>query len=197
MSFFSVFLVSFVLSGCRAFPSPLQLYPGPELPKSEVAILMIYFNELKSPIMIDGRDITEDVYNAWRAHVEQNPRSQTEYTKTKHTSACPYYVPVAILPGKHEISWNYKSFSFAYRSLERLTVKGAGTLDAKAGKRYQMVLNYELGDLISRDGTATEGYVSTYKVKSYNTRIDEYKPSFGTGFAAGQGCYETEDFTPH
>lgn len=168
---FSVSLFSFVLSGCFSIPY-IQLYSGPRLPNKDVAILRVYGSV--TDLIIDGKDISE---------VDPNFASED----FRHV--------IALLPGKHEISWNYSRYDvtqdvevkFEIRGKQTtlpLTLpavyKGAGTLDAKAGKKYHFDLDYERGALKRSDGIT-----NTYSVTDAETSIKE-----------GYSKY-TEDWTPH
>ena len=120
-----VVLVAFVLSGCS---EPIQLYSGPKLSNSKVAILEVSrgynnFNQL----IIDGKDIWKDVLNCVSI-----PRWPTCH--------------VAMLPGEHEISWtgttNYTNFVY----------EGHGTLNAKAGGRYGFEVVFHAGRSFAKEG---------------------------------------------
>ena len=80
---FSGVLAVFFLSGCRG---PIQLYPGPELPESEVAILIII--EKVIDMEIDGTAVSNLGFKRSR---------------------------IAILPGTHEIKWTIERASIGPR----------------------------------------------------------------------------------
>jgi hypothetical protein len=142
---FSGLLVTFILSGCQG-PEPIHLYPGPKLPRSEVAILKIQDarkigdNRPEAKIqrrpkkfeklIIDGKDVLEDVLSG-----------KPSWPHTYHA---------AILPGKHEISWRvsgpYQKFYYwqMIRDVKFYlgVLSASGTLNAKAGKTYEIHIDF-------------------------------------------------------
>jgi hypothetical protein len=159
---FSVSLVSLYTPGCATPPPLVPLYSGPELPKSEVAQLRI-FVKISKDLIIDGKELSEDLMKIWDEYSEQNILTVE-------------YIHVALLPGKHEISWT-KGIPGMWTKNPNGTstpvdCKGAGTLNAKAGQKYIISYNVETGEPL---GQRYGKYfiTTTYKVKSYDTFIIE------------------------
>lgn len=155
---FSGILAVFIISGCR---SPiLQLYSGPKLPDSQVALIVIYgWND---SVIIDEKDLTPDITGKIIL-----PR-------------------LAILPGKHEITWTTDPSGMyeyvMYEPLNKLVhvgLVGTGMLDAKAGKKYCFSYSRIRGDITPQSITARMNEVII--------------PPFG----GDRTYFKTKDFTPN
>ena len=174
---FLVFLFSFFLSGCQV---PIQLYPGPELPSSEVAILKFKYTNRVKELIIDGKD--------WEQMVSSDlPRDPI------HRS-----FEFALLPGKHEISWEYHPQVMYNKDGKPYIIQGAGILNAKAGKKYRVYFNYKTNPNIPSGATKSFrdslGYgVYTVAVTETDTGIGEEKFKLGSWY----DLFITEDWIPN
>jgi len=150
-------LFTFVLSGCHV--PDIQLYSGPRLPNKEVAILRA--NNFIYDLVIDSNDIGVKVRSLGR--------------RKAGGLSSDYNVYIAMLPGKHQISWTYSrhdvkqdiGYDVEIRGKQttiprskKVVYKGSDMLDTKAGKEYEFYFDYKRRELISSTGV-TDTYQLT------------------------------------
>ena len=136
--------MALVLAGCVQH---IHMYPGPRLPRSQVAKLTGHHFQLyhMTTLYVDGRQLVPDPNGGWIGTAK-------------------------VLPGPHEIEWSYKARTATF------THRGSGTLDAEAGKTYCFRFEYlpksrVLTDLDIYRGGETRTY--RVSVADYATWIEE------------------------
>ena len=158
------FCCLFFLQGCFnrfEYLEAVPLYSGPKLPKSNVATLVIPRHSVDDTVIDENSVIVK--YYVWLA---KGPSYRIESNED--------YIVVEMLPGKHKIHWTYKSELFWHSSKNRVTCKGAGTLDAKAGKYYKITFDYKKGKVVGTNKEISKNKImtrETFELLSYTTYI--------------------------